>query len=87
MYTQDEASILLETFPKVDILVSHCPPFGINDNNDSAHEGFYALKKYIDTYSPKYFFHGHTYDDGKFVERYKDTQIIYVDRYQLIEIH
>lgn len=86
MYTQEEASTLLETFSKVDVFISHCPPFWINDNNDTAHEGFHALKTYIDTHSPKYLFHGHTYEDGNFITKYKNTEIVYIDRYKIIEI-
>ncbi len=84
--TQEECTARMENAPKVDVFISHCPPRDINDNTDSVHFGFDALREYIDTNSPKYFFHGHTYDDGRFVERYKDTQIVYVTQEKIFEM-
>lgn len=86
MYTQQEAFDLIKVLPRVDILLSHCPPFWVNDNDDEPHKWFEALTKYIDDFSPKYLFHWHTYDNWKFVEKYKNTQIIYVNWYRLFEI-
>lgn len=60
MFTQDEANTLMRNFPKVDIFLSHCPPRGINDEEEIAHQGFDALRKYIDEQQPKTWLHGHT---------------------------
>lgn len=40
-----------------DILITHCPPRGINDNTDPAHIGFDGLREYVDRVSPRYVFH------------------------------
>jgi len=32
MFSQEECTKLMQNFPKVDVFLSHCPPFGINDN-------------------------------------------------------
>lgn len=85
-YTQEEANRLIQLLPKVDVIISHCPPFWINDNIDSAHIWFKALRDYIEKYSPKYLFHWHTYDKGNFVDKYLDTNIIYVHREKIIEV-
>lgn len=60
MYTQEEALRLMDTFPKVDIFICHCPPRGINDEEEVAHQGFQALRDYIDREQPKVLLHGHT---------------------------
>lgn len=86
-YTQEEANELIKDFPKVDIFISHCPPFWINDNQtDPAHIWFKTILNYLDNFKPIYLFHWHTYDDWKFVSKYNDTNIIYVHREKIIEI-
>lgn len=84
--TQEECSVAMESAPRADVFISHCPPRWINNNDDSAHYGFEWLLEYIDRTSPKYFLHGHTYDDGKFMTRYKDTEIVYVHREAIINL-
>lgn len=86
MYTQEEANTLIQQLPKVDVLVTHSPPLWINDNEDPAHIWFEAIKNYINQYSPKYLFHWHSYDDGTFVNKYKNTEIIYVNGTKIIYI-
>lgn len=79
MYSQEEATALLKDFPYVDVMLVHCPPFGINDDQgDLSHTGFKALITYLDAQKPKYLLHGHTYPkEGELVTRYLDTEIIY----------
>lgn len=63
MYTQEEAFTLLENLPKVDVLITHSPPFWIHDNKDISHIWFKALLKYIEEKQPKYLLHWHSYPD------------------------
>ena len=88
MYTQDEASRLLEDFPKVDVLLAHSPPYGINDEpGDPTHTGLVALKKYIEKNQPKYFLHGHTYpDNSEAIQRIGQTQIIYIYQDKIVNL-
>lgn len=88
MYTQEEAIDLIKEFPKVDVMIAHCPPYGINDEPDElAHQGFKALREYIEKQKPKYFLHGHTYPkDTELVTRYKDTEIVYVYADKVIKL-
>ncbi len=87
MYTQDEAIKLFESFPKVDVILSHCPPFGINDEEEIAHQGFIALKTYLDIHKPLYLMHGHTYPkDTELVTEYRGTNIVYVYSDKVLEI-
>lgn len=86
MYTQQEATQLLTQFPPVDIFLSHCPPYGINDDpNELAHQGFTALRAYLDATPPKLWLHGHTYPSTEtLITNYNATRIEYVSGYKLI---
>lgn len=86
MYTQEEADELIKSLPKVDVLLCHCPPRWINDNDDHAHIWFDALKKYVEDYSPKAVLHWHTYDYWNFIHTYKNTQIFYVEKSKIFEL-
>ena len=88
MYTQEEAQELLKDFPTVDVFLAHSPPYGINDEPESfSHQGFIAIKEYIESKKPTYFLHGHTYPTkDNLVEKYGDTNIVYVYEDKIIEI-
>ncbi|HZQ07499.1 MAG TPA: metallophosphoesterase [Anaerolineae bacterium] len=45
----------------LDVLVTHAPPFGIQDASDPAHHGFKSLLGFIDRFHPDYLIHGHTH--------------------------
>ena len=86
MYTQEEASAMLADFPPVDVFLCHCPPRGINDEEEVAHQGFDGLRTYIDKYPPKLLLHGHTYPtDDTLVTRHGPTRIEYVSKYKIVE--
>lgn len=46
---------------KIDIILTHAPPFGIHDAEDQCHKGFLTFSKMIHKYQPTYFIHGHTH--------------------------
>ena len=46
---------------KLDVLISHSPPFEIHDDNSQAHQGLKALNFLIRIARPRYHFHGHTH--------------------------
>ena len=46
---------------KLDILITHSPPFGIHDDDSAAHRGLKALNFLIRVAGPRYHFHGHTH--------------------------
>ncbi len=50
----------IQTGRRLDILIAHSPPYGINDDNDPAHIGFLAFRDLIRIFKPRYFLHGHT---------------------------
>ncbi len=88
MYTQEEATQLLEGFPYVDVMITHCPPYGVNDEpGELAHQGYRALREYIEQKKPKYLLHGHTYPTAEnTVKKFSDTEIIYVYEDKIIDL-
>ncbi|MDQ6692841.1 MAG: metallophosphoesterase [Chloroflexota bacterium] len=45
----------------LDVMVTHAPPRGIQDNNDLAHQGFVPLLSFIRTFRPALLLHGHVH--------------------------
>jgi hypothetical protein len=43
----------------LDVLVTHSPPWGLNDGRDPAHQGFKAFRWLHATFRPRYHLHGH----------------------------
>jgi uncharacterized protein len=88
MYTQEEASALIKQLPYVDVLLCHCPPYKINDEpNQVAHQGFKALREYVEQYKPQYLLHGHTYPKAyELVETFDETKIIYVHQDEIVNL-
>lgn len=74
----------------LDVLISHSPPFGIHDDSDQAHQGLKALNWLMKVAKPRYLLHGHTHfyrnniSDSETM--YKNTKIINVYPYKLIEV-
>lgn len=87
MFTQEEAQHLMGGFPPVDVFLCHCPPRGINDEEEVSHQGFDALRDYIDQNNPKLLMHGHTYPtEETVVKQHGTTRIEYVYEHKLITI-
>jgi hypothetical protein len=59
LYSQDEASALIQQLPPVDILVSHNSPQGVHERDTDVHQGFMALSDYIRRHAPRLLIHGH----------------------------
>lgn len=87
-YTQKESLHLLENFPKVDVMISHAPPFGINDDSsEPLYSGFEGLREYLIDKSPQYLIHGHTQPPKEFLIReFGETKIVYVHGEKIIRI-
>lgn len=85
LYTQDEYRILVDSLPFADVLVTHCPPRGINDHDDPAHVGIDALHGWMRTARPAMVIHGHTYPTHP-VTTYQGTQIEYVYGARVLDI-
>jgi Icc-related predicted phosphoesterase len=75
---------------KLDILITHSPPFGIHDEDSQAHQGLKALNLLIRVVRPRYHFHGHTHfyrnnlEDS--VTQVGQTTVMNIFPYKVIEI-
>lgn len=86
MYTQDEyAQIIEDGFPPADVLVTHCPPRGVNDHADHAHIGIDALRPWLDLNEPSLLVHGHTYPARPAI-RYGKTRVVYVHGARILTV-
>jgi Icc-related predicted phosphoesterase len=73
----------------LDILVTHSPPFGINDDDTHAHTGLKALNTLIRWTQPRYHLHGHNHFVRHNIEpceaRLGATKILNIFPYKVIE--
>jgi len=89
LYTQEEMFEIMKDFPRVDIVITHAPPFGVHDDpNETAHRGWKALREYVEKYQPDYVLHGHTYPSkGEVVvDMIGATKVIYVYQDKIIDL-
>lgn len=63
-----------------DILLTHSPAFEFNDGEDLPHRGFEVFRTILDTYTPRFFIHGHVHTTyGRKFKRFSEygkTQVI-----------
>lgn len=86
LYTQGEYRDMVAQLPLADILVTHCPPTGINDHpRDPAHNGIDALLPWLEQFTPRVLIHGHTYPRQP-VRRHGPTRIEYVHGGRIIDL-
>lgn len=71
----------------LDILITHSPPFGIHDGDDLPHRGFDVFRKFMAYFRPRYLLHGHKHIYGPETSRtrYRDTEVINVYPFRMIE--
>ena len=76
---------------KLDILISHSPPFKVHDDDSNAHQGLKALNFLVRTVQPRYLFHGHTHffrhNLEECVTQVGQTTIMNIFPYKVIEIN
>lgn len=87
-YTQEEAADLARRLPAADVLVSHCPPWGLNDEpDDPVHVGFRALREWVERHRPRYAMHGHTTPDPRTrVHRLGATEVVWVRGVAVVDL-
>lgn len=74
----------------LDVLVTHAPPWNVQDADDPAHQGFKAFRWLLKVFRPRYHFHGHIhlYDkDRPATTRFKDTLVINTYGYRETNLH
>jgi Icc-related predicted phosphoesterase len=79
-WTEEEASAMLERLPAADVLLTHSPPAGVNDEpDDRAHCGSAALRAWVERNEPAWLLHGHTLPHpGLAMERLGPTRVVHV---------
>jgi Icc-related predicted phosphoesterase len=73
----------------LDVLLTHSPPYGINDLPDPCHTGFRSFLWFMRTFKPRYLVHGHVhlYDRNAAREaRYGSTTIMNAYDHVVIEL-
>lgn len=73
----------------IDILLTHAPPYGINDKKDLCHRGFKALLWFIKMFKPAYLLHGHIHLYNSLetrISQYYNTKIINVFKHYVLEV-
>jgi len=87
-YTQKEAAKLARRLPAADVLITHCPPRGINDDpDDPAHVGFEGLLDWVRRHRPRHLLHGHTHPlGGQVMDRFEDTKVHWVSGARVITL-
>lgn len=73
---------------KLDVLVTHAPPFGLAEADDAAHVGFLAVLRLVQNFQPLLAVHGHIHPYGRVLpERHvKTTRIVNVVPSRLLEL-
>jgi uncharacterized protein len=87
-YTQKQASKLARKLPGAEVLLTHCPPRGVNDDpHDPAHIGFDGLRDWVDKHRPRHLLHGHVHPlAGRVMTRVGDTQVHYVSGARILQL-
>ena len=73
---------------KLDILVTHAPPFGVAEAKDAAHVGFVAFLRLIRNFPPALAVHGHVHPYGRSIpERHIGaTRVVNVVPWRVIDV-
>jgi uncharacterized protein len=87
-WTDEEAAELIARLPGADVLLTHAPPEGVNDEPDEpVHRGWPALVPWLERERPAWLLHGHTHPrPDRIIRRVGDTQIAYVRGGAILEL-
>jgi uncharacterized protein len=79
-WTEKEAKKLIRRLPAADVLLTHSPPAGVNDEpDDPAHTGSPALREWVERNRPAWLLHGHTLPHpAQRVKRLGETRVVHV---------
>jgi Icc-related predicted phosphoesterase len=79
-WTEEEAEGMTALLPPADVLLTHSPPAGVNDEpDDRAHRGSPALRAWIERHEPAWLLHGHTLPHpARRVQQVGPTRVVHV---------
>ncbi len=75
---------------RLDVLVTHSPPYEIHDDTDLPHTGFRVFRTFMRYFRPRYLLHGHVHKIGvevKHQTQYAETMVINVYPYRQIDLN
>ena len=87
-WTEEEAEEMLASLPAADVLLTHSPPEGVNDEpDDHVHRGSAALRTWVERHEPGWLLHGHTLPNlALAVSRLGPTRVVHVRGAVTIEL-
>ena len=87
-WTEKEAAKLVARLPAADVLLTHSPPAGVNDEpDDPAHSGSPALREWVERNRPAWLLHGHTLPHpARLVKRLGETRVVHVRGAAAVEL-
>jgi len=74
---------------RLDILITHGPPAGVNEGSDAPHRGLKAVRRAVEWMRPRLLLHGHVHPYGREIVREAqlgETRVINVVGHRVIEI-
>jgi Icc-related predicted phosphoesterase len=73
---------------KLDVFITHAPPFGVTEAEDAAHVGFVAFHRIIKSFHPIVHVHGHIHPYGRVLpeRQIEETRIVNAVPSRVIEI-
>ena len=74
---------------RLDVLIAHGPPAGVNEGTDAPHRGLKAVRRAVEWMRPRLFLHGHVHPYGREIPREAqlgETRVINVVGHRLIEL-
>ncbi len=74
---------------RLDILITHGPPAGVNEGSDAPHRGLKAVRRAVEWMRPRYLLHGHIHPYGREIPREAmlgETRVINVVGHRMLEI-
>jgi Icc-related predicted phosphoesterase len=79
-WTEKQAAKMVGRLPAADVLLTHSPPAGVNDEpDDAAHRGSPALREWVELHRPAWLLHGHTLPHpASRVGSLGDTRVVHV---------
>lgn len=85
LFTQKQYAAAIDPLPAAELVITHCPPEGINDGEDSSHLGIAALRRWMDRHRPRWLLHGHTYDNPP-RSVHGGTDVLYVYGWAVVDL-
>jgi uncharacterized protein len=74
---------------RLDVLITHGPPAGVNEGTDAPHRGLKAVRRAVEWMRPRLLLHGHVHPYGREIVREAllgETRVINVVGHRVIEI-